>query len=313
MRQFWPLNFVPFCLPNSWNYRSGTRKFDAPEARCYIPNALWEGGTKEGAVANIIVCVKQVPDPETPASAFRIDADRMRMAESLGVASVLNGFDENAVEAALRIKDAAGGRITVLSLGSTFAADVVKKPLSMGADDLVLLQDEAFDDLDSYGTALALVEAIKKIDGFDLVLCGRQASDWDNAQVPLGIAELLGLPCITVAQRVEVDGSIVTAERVLSGGYEVVEADMPALVTVSNELGEPRYPTLRGIMAAGRKQPTVWTADDLGIDPALLERRVRTADLFVPVSDRQCEIIEGEDDADSGRLLALRLREEKLI
>lgn len=262
---------------------------------------------------NIIVCVKQVLDPEMPASAFKVDLETKRVVESQGTPPVLNGFDENAVEAALRIKDAAGGRITVLSLGSTFAADVVKKPLSMGADDLVLLQDEAFDDLDSYGTALALAEAIKKIDGFDLVICGRQASDWDNAQVPLGIAELLGLPCITVAQRVEVDGSIVTAERVLSGGYEVVEADMPALVTVSNELGEPRYPTLRGIMAAGRKQPTVWTADDLGIDPALLERRVRTADLFVPVSDRQCEIIEGEDDADSGRLLALRLREEKLI
>ena len=106
------------------------------------------------------------------------------MAESPGIASVLNGFDENAVEAALRIKDAIGGSITVLSLGSAFASDVVKKPLSMGADDLVLLQDEAFEDLDSYGTALALAEAIKKVDGFDLVICGRQASDWDNAQVP---------------------------------------------------------------------------------------------------------------------------------
>ena len=116
------------------------------------------------------------------------------MAESLGVASVLNGFDENAVEAALRIKDAAGGRITVLSLGSTFATDVVKKPLSMGADDLVLLQDEAFDDLDSYGTALALAEAIKKIDGFDLVLCGRQASDWDNAQVPWALPSFSASP-----------------------------------------------------------------------------------------------------------------------
>ena len=237
----------------------------------------------------------------------------MRLAESPGIASVLNGFDENAVEAALRIKDAVGGSITVLSLGSSFASDVVKKPLSMGADELVLLQDEAFDDLDSYGTAVALSEAIGRIGEFDLVICGRQASDWDNAQVPLGIAELLGLPCVTVAQKVEVDGGTVTAERVLSGGYEVVEADMPALVTVSNELGEPRYPTLRGIMAAGRKQPTVWTADDLGIDRALLERRVHVTDLFVPVSDRQCEIIQGEDDADSGRLLALRLREEKLI
>ena len=106
---------------------------------------------------------------------------------------MLNGFDENAVEAALRIKDAVGGTITVLSLGSQFAMDVIKKPLSMGADELVLVMDEAVEDLDSYGTAYALTQAISKIGGYDLVLAGRQASDWDNAQVPLGIAELLGL------------------------------------------------------------------------------------------------------------------------
>ena len=262
---------------------------------------------------DMIVCVKQVVDPETPASAFRIDPDAKRMVAAPGIPPVLNGFDENAVEAALRIKDDIGGTITVLSLGSEFAMDVMKKPLSMGADRLVLVQDKVVAHLDSYATAYALSEAIKKIGRYDLVLCGRQASDWDNAQVPLGIAEMLGLPCVTVAQKVEVVDAGVVVQRALSDGYEVVEAGMPALVTVSNELGEPRYATLRGIMAAGRKAPTVWSAEDLALDRSNLTPKVRVTDLFVPVTAKSCEFIEGETEEDAGRQLALRLREDKLI
>ena len=262
---------------------------------------------------NIIVCVKQVMDPETPVSAFRIDPEAKRVIPAPGIPPVVNGFDENAVEAALRIKESVDANITVLSLGGSFVMDVMKKPLSMGADQLVLVQDEAVEDLDAFATAYVLSEAIKRIGEFDLVLCGRQASDWDNAHVPLGIGEMLGLPCITLAQKVEaVDGGVVV-ERALTDGYEVVEAALPALVTVSNELGEPRYPTLRGIMTASRKTPTVWTADDLGLDPAKLAPKLELLDLFMPVSDKQVELIEGEDEADAGRKLALRLREEKLI
>ena len=261
----------------------------------------------------IILCVKQVIDPETPVSAFRINPEAKRVIPAPGIPPVVNGFDENAVEAALRIKDSVGAEITVLSLGNNFVMDVMKKPLSMGADQLVLLQDAAVEDLDAFATAYALSEAVKKLGEFDLILCGRQASDWDNAHVPIGIAEMLGLLCITVAQSVEVvDGGLVVG-RVLTDGYEVVEASLPALVTVSNELGEPRYPTLRGIMAASRKTPTVWTAADLGIDPARLTPKLRLIDLFVPVNERHCEFVDGENDADAGRKLALRLREEKLI
>lgn len=262
---------------------------------------------------DMIVCVKQVMDPETPASAFQIDPDNGRVREAPGIPPVVNGFDENAVEAALKIRDDQGGTITILSVGSHFVMDVMKKPLSMGADSLVLAQDEAFEDMDSFATAHVLAEAIRKVDRFDMVICGRQASDWDNAQVPLGVAELLGLPCLTVAQKAEVVDGGVIVQRVLSDGYEVVEADLPALVTVSNELGEPRYATLRGIMAAGRKTPTVWSAAELGIDGAALRPRVQVIGLEVPVTDRSCEFIEGEDEADSGRLLALRLREAGLI
>ena len=261
----------------------------------------------------IIVCVKQVLDPEIPASSFRIDPEARRAVASPGIPPVVNGFDENAVEAALRIKEAVGGNITVLSLGSEFAMDVMKKPLSMGADQLVLVQDKNVAHLDSSATAYALSEAIGRIGQFDLILCGRQASDWDNAQVPLGIAELLDLPCITIAQRAEVVGNGVVVHRALPDGYEVVEAELPALVTVSNELGEPRYATLRSIMAAGRKTPTVWTADELGLERSKLAPKLMVTDLFEPTRERSCEFIKGENEADAGRQLALRLREDKLI
>ena len=262
---------------------------------------------------NMVVCAKQVIDPEMPASAFRVDPDGKRMMPAPGIPPVINGFDENAVEAALRIKDSVGGAITVVSLGSNFVMDVMKKPLSMGADQLVLVEDDSFQDMNAYGTACVLAEAIRKLGEVDLVLCGRQASDWDNAQVPMGIAELLGLPCITITQKVEVADGKLAVERFLADGYEVVEAALPALVTVSNELGEPRYPTLRGIMTASRKTPTVWTLTDLGLDSASLAPRLLLTELYLPVSDKECEIIKGDDEADAGRRLALRLREEMLI
>ena len=262
---------------------------------------------------NIIVCVKQVTDPETPISAFRVDPDANRVVPAPGIPPVINGFDENAVEAALRLKETAGANIRVVSVGKSFVMDVMKKPLSMGADELVLVQDEAFEDLDAFATASVLTEAIKKLGDFDLILCGRQASDWDYAHVPMGVAEMLGLPCISIAQKVEtIDGGIVV-ERALTDGYEVVEASLPALVTVTNELGEPRYPTLRGIMTASRKTPTVWAAADLGLDPASLAPRLLLTELYMPVTDQKCEVIEGENEADAGRKLALRLREERLI
>ena len=263
---------------------------------------------------NIIVCVKQVMDPETPASAFNIDSGTNRVVPAAGIPPVVNGFDENAVEAALRLKDSGdAAKVTVISMGNGFVMDVMKKPLSMGADELILIDDEELGDLDPYATATVLTEAIRKVGEYDLVLCGRQASDWDQAHVPLGVAEMLGLPCVTLAQKIEVAGEGIVIQRALTDGYEVVEAPLPALVTVTNELGEPRYPTLRGIMQASRKQPTSWSTADVGLNAGALEPKVTLTELYIPVSDNQVEVIEGEDDADAGRKLALRLREEKLI
>ncbi len=287
------------------------------------PGAIFQDAQKRAMVGrtggeflplNIIVLAKQVIDPDMPMSAFQVDSENRRVVTPSNMPPVVNGFDENAVEAALRLKDAHGATITVISMGKGFSMDVIKKPLSMGADELVLLQDEAFENVvDSYVVAQVLAAAIKKLGPFDIVICGRQASDWDNAQVPMGVAEILGLPCVTIGQKVEVGDGKVIVERVVPEGYQVVEAPLPSLVTVSNELGQPRYPTLRGIMSATRKKPTVWNAQDLDIDLSQLSPRVTLVDLFVPVSEKKCDFIEGETDEEAGRNLALKLREAKLV
>ena len=265
------------------------------------------------SVVKIIVCIKQVVDPDMPPGAFQIDSQAKRIKNNSQIPPVINGFDENAVEAALKIKEEVGGIVTVISLGTNFTMDVIKKPLSMGADDLVLLKDELFDDLDSFVTANVLAKAIQKIGSYDLVLCGRQASDWDNAQVPLGIAEILQLPCITMAKYLEVSDRKLAVHSITHDGYDVLETKLPALVTVSNELGEPRYPTLKGIMSAGRKNPTTWNCSDLGMDQSDLDSRLEIMDLFIPTNEQQVEIISGSDEADAGRNLAARLKQDGLI
>jgi electron transfer flavoprotein beta subunit len=261
----------------------------------------------------IVVAAKQVIDPETPLSAFQIDANRVSTPANLP--PVVNGFDEQAVEAALRIKEAVGdATVTVLSMGTDFALDVIKKPLAMGADEIVLLQDPAFvNSEDPTLPVTILVAAIRKLGDVDMVIAGRQASDWDNAQVPMGIAEVLDWPIATFAQKVEATDGTVRVERVLPDGHEVVEATLPAVVTVSNELGSPRYPNMRGIMASRRVQPLIWTAADLGVDPTLLAPAFELISLVKPESTVKTEMITGEDDEDAGRKLALALRAVRLV
>ena len=263
---------------------------------------------------NIIVCVKQVLDPEAPPASFKIDGNKV--VPPPGVSPVISPFDENAVEAALRIKDAQGGKITVLSLGTNLLRDVVKKPLSMGADELILLEDEAFADSDSWSTAHALAMAIEKIGEYDLIFCGRQAADLDSGQVGSGIAEMLGLPSVTLAKKIEAADGKARVERVTAEGYEVVEVSLPALITVSNELGEPRYATLKGIMAAGKVQPVIWKPADIGVEPSQIGaggRRTKLHKLFQPVREGKCEIIEGDNPEEAAVNLALKLRETKVI
>jgi len=265
---------------------------------------------------NVIVCVKQVIDPEAPPASFKVDPSINKVVPPPGVPPVISTFDEYAVEAALRIKDAQGGKVTAISLGNNLLRDVVKKPLSMGADELILLEDETFTEGDSWSTAYALAMAIKKIGDYDLILCGRQAADWDAGQTGSGIAEILGLPGVTVAKKIDIIDGKARVERVIADGYEVVEVSLPALITLSNEHAAPRYPTLKGIMAAAKKQPITWKPADIGVDPSQIGaagRRTKMLKLFQPAREGKCEVIEGETPEEAAVNLALKLREAKIL
>lgn len=260
---------------------------------------------------NIIVCIKEVLDPEAPASAFEIDSEAKRI-KGKGVPPVLNPFDENALEAALRIKDIHESKITVISMGRTLAKPVLRKTLAAGADELLLLEDSIFEDLDSYVTASILSAAIMKIGAYDIIFTGRQAADSNAGVVSSGIAEILGIPSITVARKVEVNDSKVMVERVISDGYEVLEAPLPALVTVSNELGELRSVAIKELMAAQNKPITTLTAQELGVETAF-DRQKKLLKLYIPQREVNCEIIRGETAEEAGANLALKLRETQII
>lgn len=265
---------------------------------------------------HIVVCVKEIIDPELPQESFEIDSIRKVVLSPESTTHVLSPFDEHAVEAALRIKDAFGAKITILSLGNNLRREVVKKPLSMGADEVIVLEDEAFVDGDSWSTALALARAINKIQSYNLILCGRQAGDWDAGQVGLGIAEILGLPSITLARKLEVIDGKARVERVRPDGYEIVEVSLPALVTVSNEIGLPRYGTIDRLLAAVSKQPLIWKPQDIGMDPSEAGekgRKLKLLKLFKPVREGKCEMIEGETPEEVAITLAQKLREAKVI
>jgi electron transfer flavoprotein beta subunit len=281
------------------------------EGRDFFPNALTEEVT-----VNIIVCVKEIIDPELPPDNFKIDPTRNIGLCPDSVPSVINPFDEQAVEAALRIKDVLGCKITILSLGNHLHREVVKKPLTMGADELILLEDDAYADGDSWSTANALALAINRIGNYDLIICGRQAADWDAGQVGLGIAEILKLPSVTLARKIEVIDGKARVERVIPDGYETIEVVLPALVTVSNELGQPRYAILEKIIESIKKDPTIWKPEDIGVEPRETGsegRRLKLLKLFQPVREGKCEIIGADSPTEAGTKLANKLREAKLV
>jgi electron transfer flavoprotein beta subunit len=261
---------------------------------------------------NIIVCAKVVTDPEAPASAFKLDPEGTRVVPGAGVPPVINPYDENALEAALRIKDTLPCRITVISAGRTVPKAVIRKCLAVGADELVVIEDDVFDSADSYTTARLLAAAIRKLGEFDLVLAGRMAADTNAGQVGPGLAELLGIPAITTARKIEVDGDHLRVERALADGREVVEAGLPCLVAVSHELGELRPASVKGLMAAQKQPFTAWQAGDLGVDTVAL-RRSRMVRLFIPVKEVTCDLVDGATPEEAGAALALRLRETECI
>jgi len=250
---------------------------------------------------SIIVCAKQIPDPEAPLSDVSVDAERMEVV--VDAPQVISPFDENALEAALLLKEEVGAKVTVLSLGKKVSDTVLRKSLAAGADELILLQDDAFEKLDSHSIAGALADAVRKIGEVDLVLTGRQAGDWDSGQVGLILGEMLGLPCISLCREIKVEEGNVLVKKNIPGGYEQVRAGMPALVTVSNEIGELRYISRTRMMKMlrGRASIPLWSSEDFVSAREGLQKMEILELSSPPDMRRNCEILDGatpEEKAD---------------
>jgi electron transfer flavoprotein beta subunit len=201
-------------------------------------------------MTHIIVCVKIVMDPEMPFSVFKVDPDLKKPMAPDGTVSVISTFDESALEAALRIKDDQDCKITVLSLGAELPKSLLQKLYALGADDVIGIEAPEFDNLDAFSTAGALTRAIEKIGDFDPIFMGRQSADWEAGLVWAGVAEALNLPSVSLVREATPGDGQVTAVRCVSDGVEVVEADLPALLTFTSEVGEIRFSSLKDMMKA---------------------------------------------------------------
>ncbi len=247
---------------------------------------------------NIIVCIKRVPDSE---SRIGIASDGISV-DTEGVKFVVNPYDEFAIEEALRLKEAAGeGNVTVMTLGGEESKETLRTALAMGADQAVLLKGRP--SIDGLGTAEKLAEALKGRE-FDLILFGKQAIDDDNLQVPAMVAELLGLPCANVVVELQVEGGKAKAEREVEGGHEVLEFNLPAVVAAQKGLNEPRYASLKGIMAA-KKKPLQ------EVDVGDAESRLEVLQVTGPPERSAGEVV-GEG-ADAVPELVRKLREEAKV
>ena len=213
---------------------------------------------------NIAVCVKQVVDTEAE---FKLDPASWRLDRS--VTSVLNPYDEYAVEEALRIKEAHGGDVTAVCMGPESATDAVRKALAMGADKAVLVSDEALAGSDVQGTAYALAEALKTV-GADLVVFGVRSTDGETGCVPAAVAERMGLPLLSNLAKVEVDGGKLTVNRETETGYVKLECPTPAVISVIKGINEPRFPSMKGIMSAKTKPVDTKDAAALSLDAGMV-------------------------------------------
>ena len=210
----------------------------------------------------ILVFVKQVPDTDD----VKLDPKTGNLMRE-GVESIMNPLDANAIETALRLKEKYGGTVVAISMGPPQADEVLKKALGMGCDESVLLSDRALGGADTLATGYPLAKAAEKIGGYDLLVCGRHATDAETAQTGPIIAAFLGIPQVTLCGEVEIEDGWAVCERLLPDRTEKVKVKLPALITVCAEANEPRYPTPINIMKALKKPRYTWNAEDLGCDP----------------------------------------------
>jgi electron transfer flavoprotein beta subunit len=223
-----------------------------------------------------------------------------------GMEAIINPFDTYAVEEGVRLKEQTDGKVTAISMGIPSVADLLKETIGLGVDEAVLLSDRTFAGADSLATSYALAKGIEKIGGVDLIICGKQATDGDTAQVGPSLAEKLGIPHTTYVKKIEeISEGYIRCERMTDDGYEVIEMTLPAVITVVKEINEPRLPSMKGMMRAKKAVVQVWTADDVGADKALCGldgSPTQVVKTFVPVHNVNSEMIEGEPNEQAKRL-----------
>ena len=257
---------------------------------------------------DVVVLVKQVPDTE---SLIQIDADGVSI-KTDDIKWVMNPYDEFAVEAALRIKEAQGGTVTIVSMGPEKAVETIRTALAMGADQGVHINDPAAEGSDALASAKLLASAVKTLP-FDLIIAGMRAVDEDNYQVGSAVAEFLDIPQISQVVKVEVADKTIKCHQMVEGGSVVVEASLPVLFTAQRGLNEPRYASLPGIMKAKKKPIDTKNVSDLGIAPETVGtagRKVNIASLNLPPEREAVKMIDGETPQEKAAKLVNLLHEE---
>lgn len=261
----------------------------------------------------IVVTVKLVPDTN---AAKRIDPATKRLVRT-GLETVLNPFDEYAIEAALQLKEKLGGdtTVTVFTMAPETGKETIRKALAMGADDAVMLSDAGLEGSDVWATSYAMAQALKKT-GFDLLIAGGLADDGNTGGVPGALAEYLGVPALTNVRKIEEagDGKI-RAQRETDSGYQVVSGPLPSLITVTMAVGEPRYASLKGIMGAKKKTIVTLMLADLGLDRAVGTDGAKTEvlEISAPKPREKARVVEAADGASGAQAIFDFLREKKLI
>lgn len=259
---------------------------------------------------NVFVFVKRVPDTE---SKIRINRDK-KCVEEQGLNFVLSPYDEYAVEEALRLRESQAAQVTVFSVGGDETLTILRKCLAMGADEAVLIKDTAGETYDGLRTARIIAATVKsKYPQFDLLLFGKQSVGADNAQVPSMVAELLELPQANIVTKLMLETGKGTAVREIEGGEEKLEFSLPAVVSAQKGLNEPRYETLKGIMAAKKKEIPVVDAAGLGLKPEEIEPGIEITNLEMPPARKAGRIVPGTPQEAAKELVGLLRNEAKVI
>jgi len=261
---------------------------------------------------NIYVCAKQIPDPNAIEKVDPINPSTKRL-DREKLEAILDPGDEYGVEEGLRQAEKHGGTVTVVSMGPPRAKEAIRKALSMGAERAILVTDPTLAGSDALTTARALAAALKR-EQYDLILCGTESTDGSSGLVPGMLAELLGIPQLTVATKLEIANGKATIHRQTEDGYQVVESPLPVLVTVTGSINEPRYPSLKGIMTAKRKEILELSVADLGLSPDGVGEagaKEKVIGLSKPVEKQAGEIV--EDKGEGGKSIADFLQKIKVL